>query len=108
MNQLVNMEYLSWAFQHNIHFIVSDVPDLNLLGHTATKGMGISVDKLLNATQPCNAVFSHLKADTQLRDKCRLLCNQCPDLLKYELGCLTDCNLDIKFKENSQPIVCKA
>ena len=94
--------------EHNIRFIVSDVPDLNLLGRTATKEMGISVDKVLNATQPCNAVFSHLKADTQLRDKCRLLCNQFPDLWKSELGCLTDFELDIKFKENSQPIFRKA
>ena len=99
---------LGTKHEHNIRFIVSDVPDLNLLGRTSTKEMGISVDKVLNATQPCNAVFSHLKVDTQLRDKCRLLCNQFPDLWKSELGCLTDFELDIKFKENSQQIFRKA
>ena len=87
--------------KHDIRFIVSDVSDLNLLGRTAKK-------EVHKSNQPCNAVFSHLKADTQLRAKCRLLCNQFPDLWKSELGCLTDFKLDIKFKGNSQPIFGKA
>ena len=37
-------------YKHDICFIVRDVLDLNLLGRSATKEMGISVDKVLNST----------------------------------------------------------
>ena len=94
--------------QYDICYTVTDVPDLNLLGRTATKKMGISVDQILDSTQPCNAVFSHLKADTKLRSECQQICDEFPDLWKPELGCLRDYELEVEFKRQSHPIFCKA
>ena len=85
---------------HAVRFTVTEVPDLNLLGRSGMKNMGISVDNLLN----CNAVFSHLKGDKKLQEQCRHLCQEFPDLWKPELGCLKDFELDVKFKSNAQPV----
>lgn len=93
--------------QHDIEFVVSEVPDLNLLGREATKKIGLSVDKLMYASESCNAVFSNLKTDKVLQDKCRALCDEFSDLWKPELGCLKDFELDVKFKKDAQPVFCK-
>lgn len=94
--------------QHDVQFTVSEIPDLNLLGRIATKQLGISVDKVLNAAEPCNAVFSELKADKKLQERCRALCDEFPNLWKQELGCLKDFELEVKFKDNARPIFRKA
>jgi hypothetical protein len=94
--------------QHDVQFTVSEIPDLNLLGRIATKELGISVDKVLDAVEPCNAVFSHLKADPKLQDRCRALCDEFQELWKPELGCLKNFELEVKFKDNAQPIFRKA
>jgi hypothetical protein len=91
-----------------IQFNVTESSDLNLLGRTAMKQMGISVDEVLNATEPCYAVFSHIKTDTKLRDRCRAVCEEFPDLWKPELGCLKDFELEVKFKEDAQPVFRRA
>ena len=88
----------------NIRFVVSDVPELNLLGRSAIKQLGISVDKVLSSAEPCYTVFKHLKADTRLREQCRSLCDEFPDLWKPDLGCLKDVELEVKFKPKSCPI----
>jgi len=94
---------------HNeLHYNVTETSDLNLLGRTAMKRMGISVDAVLNATEPCHAVFSHLKEDMDLQDKCRAVCKEFPDLWKPELGCLKDFELEVKFKENAEPVFRKS
>ena len=93
--------------QHNVQFVVSEVPDLNLLGRDAIKQMGISVDKIMYASESCKAVFSNLKTDELLQDKCSVLCEEFPDLWKPELGCLKDFELDVKFKKDAQPVFCK-
>ena len=90
--------------QYDICYTVADVPDLNLLGQTATKKMGISVYQILDSTQPCNAVFSHLKADTKLCNQCQQICDEFPDLWKPELGCLRDYELEVEYKLQSNPI----
>ena len=89
---------------HSIQYTVTEVPDLNLLGRSATKQMGISVDKILSRTEPCNAVFDQLKPDYKLRDQCQALCKNFPELWKPGLGCLKDFELDIKFKPNAKPV----
>ena len=94
--------------RHTVEFIVTIVPDLNLLGRTATKEIGISVDKVLRATEPCNVVFSHLKEDGKLRAECRKLCDEFPNLWKPELGCLKDFELEVSFRRNDRPIFCRA
>ena len=59
---------------------MSEIPDLNLLGRTAIKTLGISIDKILNDVKSCNAVFAHLKADTDLQKRCKKLCDEFTDL----------------------------
>jgi len=76
--------------KHDLCFKVTEVPDLNLLGRTATKQMGISVDKVLHSTQACHAVFDHLEPDVKLRNNCMTRCKEFQDLWNPELGCLKD------------------
>ena len=87
---------------------MSKIPELNLLGRTATKELGISVDQALQDAEPCHAVFSNLRADTKLQEKCKKLCTRFRDLWKPELGCLKDYELEVKFKSIAQPIFRKA
>ena len=96
------------ADQHEIRLSVTEVPDLNLLGRSATKLLGISVDEVLQTTEQCNAIFKNKKVDTKLRDQCRSLCDEFPNLWKPELGCLKDFELEVKFKTNAQPTFKKA
>ena len=70
--------------------------------------MEISVDQILDSTQPCKAVFSHLKADTKPHSQCQQICDESPDLWKPELGCLRDYKLEMEFKRQFHPIFCKA
>ena len=60
--------------EFDIPFIVSEVPDLNLLRRDATYRMGISVDKVLHSLAlssesdiAVNAVFDNLKPDKSLQ-----------------------------------------
>lgn len=92
---------------HEILFTVTDVPELNLLGRQAIKQMGISLDEMLQDTEQCNAVFSHLQTDEALKKKCQQLCDDFPNLWKDELGCLKDVELEVKFKKQTQPVFCK-
>ncbi|XP_065060439.1 uncharacterized protein K02A2.6-like [Rhopilema esculentum] len=92
----------------DIKYTVSEIPELDLLGRTATKELGISVDQALNDVESCHAVFSNLKADIKLQEKCKKLCNEFKDLWKPELGCLKGYELEVKFKPNVQPIFRKA
>lgn len=94
--------------KHDAEFIVADVPDLNLLGRTTTRDLGISVDEVLQSTVSCNAVFDHIKEDTRLRNACRLLCEEFPELWKPELGCLKDVELEVRFSRNYKPVFYKA
>ena len=93
---------------HDIKYTVSKIPELNLLGRTATKELGISVDEALQDAEACHAVFSNLKADTTLQEKCKKLCIDFKELWKRELGCLKDVELEVQFKSNAQPIFRKA
>ena len=93
---------------HDIKYTVSEIPGLNLLGRTATKELGISVDQAIQDAEACHAVFSNLKADTKLQRECKQLCTEFKDLWKPELGCLKDFELEVKFKPNVQPIFRKA
>ena len=86
---------------HDIKYTVSEIPELNLLGRTATKELGISVDQALQDAEACHAVFSNLKADTTLHEKCKMLCIEFKELWKPELGCLKDFELEVKFKSNA-------
>ena len=91
----------------NLSFNVVDVPNLNLLGRSATLQLGISVDQLMDNARPCHAVFDHLKRDEHLHTRCKELCDEFPDLWKPELGCINDFELEVEFNNDVQPIFLK-
>lgn len=81
----------SWLLQNypsqtlfDIPFIVSNVPDFNLLGRNATYPMGISVDDIFHSVanerdgHEVNAVFDDLEQDRAQQEKCCKLCNEFP------------------------------
>ena len=66
------------------------------------------MDQALQDSEPCHAVFSNLRADTKLQEKCKKLCTRFKDLWKPEFGGLKDYELKVKFKSYAQPIFRKA
>ncbi|KAG0722413.1 hypothetical protein GWK47_006041 [Chionoecetes opilio] len=96
-----------------IPFIVSSVPNLNLLGRDAIAEMRISLDKVVNSLRESAKEESSVytvnttQPDKSLQKACQELCDVFPDLFKPELGCLKDFELEVQFKQNAQPIFCK-
>ena len=98
----------------SLQFTVTKVPQLNLLGRDAIVHLGINLSALLSVThvgKPSSSlvltIFDELKPDLVLQDSCRQLCQEFPDLFKPELGCLKGFQLEVKFKPEAQPIVCR-
>ena len=86
--------------------MVSNSPELNLLGRTAIKTLDISVDNLLFSSQ-VNAISisGEAKPNLQwLQKKCEKLCQQCGDVFKQELKVLRDYELEIEFKPDAKPV----
>ena len=104
--------------QCSVPYIVTKVPDLNLLGRNAIQALGISVDNVLGLKQisssferggvpkphPVNSENPY----AALERDCHALCDETPDLFKKELGCLKDFELDVKFKTDCKPVFNKA
>ena len=92
--------------QSSIPYIVTKIPDLNLLGRNAIQTLGISVDNALGlrsiesqakrkgveAGHPATSdePYLSLQRDCQNSD-------EFPDLFQPELGCLKDFELEVKF-----------
>ena len=99
-----------------ISYIVTNIPDLNLLGRNAIQALDISVDKALGmkainssdkkgvvrVSPACNS-----KPDASLQRACHELCAEFPDLFKPDLGCLKDFELEVKFKQDARPVFYK-
>nr|KAG5685903.1 hypothetical protein BaRGS_033664 [Batillaria attramentaria] len=104
--------------QSSIPYIVTKIPDLNLLGRNAIQALGISVDNALglksieSQVKSEGAKESHPKTSStayaSLQQDCHTLCDKFPDLFKEELGCLKDFELEIKFKSDAKPVFHKA
>nr|KAG5714116.1 hypothetical protein BaRGS_020444 [Batillaria attramentaria] len=104
--------------QSSIPYIVTKIPDLNLLGRNAIQDLGISVDNALglksieSQVKSEGAKESHPKTSStayaSLQKDCHTLCDKFPDLFKEELGCLKDFELEIKFKSDAKPVFHKA
>nr|KAG5701977.1 hypothetical protein BaRGS_034559 [Batillaria attramentaria] len=104
--------------QSSIPYIVTKIPDLNLLGRNAIQALGISVDKALglksieSQVKSEGAKESHPKTSSttyaSLQKDCHTLCDKFPDLFKEELGCLKDFELEVKFKSDAKPVFHKA
>nr|KAG5696632.1 hypothetical protein BaRGS_034093 [Batillaria attramentaria] len=102
----------------SIPYIVTKIPDLNLLGRNAIQALGISVDNALglksieSQVKSEGAKESHLKTSStayaSLQKDCHTLCDKFPDLFKEELGCLKDFELEVKFKSDAKPVFHKA
>ena len=99
----------------DMEFIVTKIPELNLLGRDAILQMNISLDKVIEnfvtEDNGCNGnvnkVRDNFKPDNTLQKACKQLCAEFPDLFKPELGCLKDIELEIKFKAEAKPVFCK-
>jgi hypothetical protein len=85
-------------------FVVSTVPDLNLLGRVAIQKLRISIDDKLN--QRVSTISEDLP-DLTLQKDCKELCSTFPDIFKEELGCLKDYQLEINFKSTAKPVFCR-
>nr|KAG5701179.1 hypothetical protein BaRGS_023288 [Batillaria attramentaria] len=104
--------------QSSIPYIVTKIPDLNLLGRNAIQALGISVDNALGLKSIVSQVKSegakesHPKTSSttyaSLQKDCHTLCDKFPDLFKEELGCLKDFELEVKFKSDAKPVFHKA
>ena len=104
--------------QSSIPYIVTKVPDLNLLGRNAIRALGISVDNTLGlrsieSQAKRKGVEARHPATTEepyvsLQRDCQKLCDEFPDLFKPELGCLKDFELEVKFKADVVPVFHKA
>nr|KAG5701139.1 hypothetical protein BaRGS_002615 [Batillaria attramentaria] len=104
--------------QSSIPYIVTKIPDLNLLGRNAIQALGISVDNALGLKSIESQVKSegakeaHPKTSSttyaSLQKDCHTLCDKFPDLFNEELGCLKDFELEVKFKSDAKPVFHKA
>jgi len=88
-----------------LHFVVSTVPNLNLLGRNGIQQMGLSVDALMSTNEV--RTVRDVTPDESLQKACKQVASEFPDLFKDELGCLKDFQLEVKFREDAQPIFCK-
>ena len=88
----------------DLQFLVTKMPRLNLLGRSAIKSLGISVDNLLYPSEELKFVTTNAKPDAHLHESCIKLCNEFPDLFKPELGCLKDYELEVQFAKDTPPI----
>ena len=90
--------------QSSIPYIVTKIPDLNLLGRNAIQTLGISVDNAIGlrsiesqakrkGVESGHPVTSDEPYVSLQRD-CQKLCDEFPDVFKPELGCLEDFELD--------------
>ena len=99
---------------YDVNFVVTELPQLNLLGSNVIVQLGVSVDYLLypgkassSVTMEAKPVYQCIENDTSLQSACKQLCDQFPHVFKCELGCFKDYELDVKFKPDAEPIFCK-
>ena len=104
--------------QSSIPYIVTKIPDLNLLGGNAIQTLGISVDNALglrsieSQAKRKGVEAGHRATSDEpyvsFQRDCQKLCDEFPDLFKPELGCLKDFELEVKFKADAVPVFHKA
>jgi len=97
-----------------VSFLVSEIPDLNLIGRDAIRAMRISLDDLLFSEATFDKTDLQLLAiprsdrvDRHLQQACRDLCTEFGELSKPELGCLRGVQLEVEFKPDARPIFFK-
>jgi len=98
-----------------VSFLVSGIPDLNLLGRDAIKTMRISLDDLLFSEATFDKTDHRLLAsprsdrvDRHLQQAFRELCTEFGELFKPVLGCLRGVQLEVEFKPAARPITLRS
>ena len=89
--------------KHQLQFVVTKVPGLNLLGRSAIRKLDISVDRLI---QNCHSIKTEEK-NIQLEATLKQMCTEFSQIFEPGLGQLKDFELDVKFKENASPVYVK-
>ena len=108
----VTLEGVKDSREGPLEFIVTETPNLNLLGRDAIVRLGVDIPALMGMTPSMSQgndntvkpISDSLKPDMALQQACRRLCEEFPDLFKAELGCLKDFELEVKFKPDVQPV----
>jgi len=97
-----------------VSFLVSEIPDLNLLGRDAIRAIRILLDDLLFSKATFDKTDDQLLAiprsdrvDRHLQQACHDLCTEFSELFKPELGCLRGVQLEVELKPDVRPIFCK-
>ena len=69
----------------------------------------LDMNDLFNTPQfsNINAIIKDTSLDLTLENSCKKVCPDFPDLPKEELGCLKDFELDVKFKNDANPVFYK-
>ena len=91
-----------------VQFIITKIPDLNLLGRNAIHALGISLDKAIGLRQVNSSIKAKPQDYATLERECQALCDEFPALFEKELGLLKDFELDVKFKPDPKPTFQKA
>lgn len=89
-----------------VPFIVTKIPDLNLMGRKAIKSLGISVDSVLGLKSIKSEPEKRKPSSdyASLEQECYKLCEEFQEIFEDELGCLKDFELDVKFKPDAKPV----
>ena len=91
-----------------IDFVITDIPQLKLLGRDAIATLSISPDDMIHGKQCCLSLCKSVyQCAESFRSACKPMCNEFPDAFSDELGCLKDFELDTKFKPDIKPVFCK-
>ena len=91
-----------------IDFVVTDIPQLNVLSREVITTLNIALDDMIDGKQCglslCKSVYQCAES---LQSACQQMCNKFP-VFNDELGCQKDFELDIKFKPDITPVFCKS
>ena len=81
----------------------------DLLRRKAIRTLKLDINDLFDTPlfSSINAATEDMSPDLKLENSCKKVCAEFPDLLKEELGCLKDFELDVKFKSEAKPVFCK-
>ena len=88
----------------NISFILTEIPNLILLGRDAIATLRISLDALLYSNTSKVPPFLPQEPNQQFQDACSRLCDDYAKLFKPELGCVQGFELDVEFKSPTRSV----
>ena len=97
----------------DLKVVVTNVPQLNLLGRQAMVELGLTDltgHFMRNMEGPKKLSVGQLTTEStvgSLQKACKQCCQEFPDLFKPELGCLKNFELEVKFKPEAKPIFCR-